>query len=116
MSIAFDKHELLESKLQESGQNHILSFILGQEGNKESLCGIDANHRIIEQLNSLNLISAVNHLKHAQSVKDPIVENSILPVTAIKLSESTLKDVRIKEIGEDAIRNGEVAAIILSGG
>lgn len=114
MSIAaVDKYEILESKLHESGQNHILSFI---KGNKESLSGIDPNHRIVGQLNSLNLVSAVNHLKHAQSLKDPIVENSILPVTAIKLSEPTLKDVRIKEIGEAAIRNGEVAAIILSGG
>ena len=117
----FDQEMSLESKLQESGQSHVLDFIHENESevnNKSLGCEVNSSNPMVQQLNSINIVTAVKHFQQAQSTKEPIADDSILPVTAIKLNESVLSDIgiQVKDIGETSIKNGQVAAVILSGG
>ena len=98
-----EEHPLI-TELKKHNQEHLIPFITSDI----------ENNPIAQQLKTFSLESTLSYLKEAQKVKDSIPDELIQPVSTVKLNE--IDTDKYKVIGEEAIRNGEVAAVILSGG
>ena len=99
-----EKEHPLIVELKKHNQEHLIPFITSDI----------ENNPIAQQLQTFSLESTLSYLKEAQKVKDSIPDELIQPVSTVKLNE--IDTDKYKIIGEEAIRNGEVAAVILSGG
>lgn len=93
--------------LKEYGQEHVLKYF--DELNKEQ------KNSLINQIQLLDL-KGINKL-YENSKKDEDLTNRFSPIDYIDKEELTSKEIRLySEIGENCIKNNEIAIVTMAGG
>ncbi len=97
----------LEKILKEYGQEHVLKFF--NELNEEQ------KNSLIDQIESLNL-KEINKL-YENSKKDEDLTNRFSPIDYIDKKDLTIDEIELyKKIGENCIKNNEIAIVTMAGG
>ena len=104
--ISREQTDEIIKELQQLGQHHLIDQL-----------DLSPDHPIINQLRDLDLSAS---LKHFESARAATVSNDrgISPVEKVFDWAATELDAksRIEAVGEDALRKGKIAAVIMSGG
>jgi UDP-N-acetylglucosamine/UDP-N-acetylgalactosamine diphosphorylase len=103
--------EALKAQLEGLGQGHVFTQLASELQ--------DSNHPVAQQLLRLNVAESLEHLQSASNTSfTSLEEKDIKPLQDV-MDWNTLQEdtkTRILDLGHSAIKNGEVACIIMSGG